>query len=48
MIVNYNGNDTCNVKIEETSCFYFCYHFYKALNKKESMKDASILRLHPI
>ena len=47
MNVNYNGNGICNVKIEETSCFYFCNHFYKAFKKKESMKGASILRLRP-
>ena len=48
MNVNYNENGICNVKIEETSCFYFCNHFYKAFKKNESMSTfASILRLRP-
>ena len=47
MNVNYNGNDICNVKIKETSCFTFAIIFIRLLKKKESMKGASVLRLRP-
>ena len=48
MNVYYNGGVAFNMKLDEVSCFYFCDHFYKAFKKKQTVKDASVLRTHPI
>ena len=48
MNVFNNGDVMFHIKIEEVSCFYFCDHFYKAFRKKEPIKNASVLRSHPL
>ena len=38
--------DNCSfrVKIDETSCSYFCDHFYKAIKEKVRVRASSILK----
>ena len=33
------------VEINETSCLYFCSHFYKAFKNKTRINDATILKI---
>ena len=32
------------IVIEETSCFYFCSHFYKAFKDKVNFRGASVMK----
>ena len=36
------------IEIIETSCIYFCSHFYKSFKDGTKIKDASILKNHTI
>ena len=42
--VSRQGVCSFRIEIDETSCFYFCDHFYKAFKRKVKVKSASVLK----
>ena len=45
-----DGNDTVSfwIELENTSCFYFCGHFYKDFKDKVRVRGAFVIRKNSI
>ena len=43
-IPDENGTISFRIELENTSCFYFCDHFYKNFKDKVRIRGASVIR----